>query len=228
MSKVAVIGLGRFGQELARVLSGYGVEVIAIDRNSALVESMRDQVTLAVCLDSTDEEALKAQGVDQVDVAVVGIGEHFESAALTVALLKSLKVNRIISRAESDIQARILRKVGADEIANPEHEAANRWAHRLTLPRIREYVELGEGFSMIHVDAPSAFCGKTPKALMLRNQYGINLIAISRPQKIPTDEEGAAAVRSSIIVPDPDTKILDGDVLILVGSNEGLSKLPRD
>jgi trk system potassium uptake protein TrkA len=228
MNKIAVIGLGRFGQELARTLNEEGIEVLAIDRDSRLVESMRDHATLAVCLDSTDEEALKAQGVDQVDTAVVGIGEHFESAALTVALLKSFKVRRIIARAESEIQARILRKVGADEIANPEHEAANRWAHRLTLPRIREYVELGEGFSMIHVDAPREFCGKTPKTLMLRNQYGINLIAISRPEKIATDDEEAPAVRSSIIVPDPDTRILEGDVLILVGSDEGLSKLPRD
>jgi len=108
MQRFAVIGLGRFGQRLARALTADGAEVIAIDREVDLVEEVRDEVTLAVRLDSTDEEALKAQGIAEVDAVIVGIGEQFEAAALTVAVLQSLGVPRIYARAETTVQARIL------------------------------------------------------------------------------------------------------------------------
>lgn len=106
MQKFAIIGLGRFGQRLARALTSAGAEVIAVDRDAALVERIRDQVTLAVRLDSTDADALRAQGAHDVDVAVVGIGEDFESAALTVATLKELRVKRIIARADAKFRRR--------------------------------------------------------------------------------------------------------------------------
>ena len=228
MKKAAVIGLGRFGHKVACALNDSSVEVIAIDRSPKLVESIRDLVTLAVCLDSTDEEALKAQGVDQVDAVIVGIGEHFEAAALTVALLKSLAVKHIIARAKSDIQAKILRKVGADEIVNPEGESALRWAHRLTLPNIREYLELGEGYSLVYMAPPDLFHDKTLKELALRNKYGVNLVAIRRHEIIKVDEKGSAATTASVVVPDAETRILADDVLVLVGANDDLSKLPRD
>ena len=124
MSRFAVIGLGRFGRGLARALTADGAEVIAVDRNPKLVEAVRDEVTVAVRLDSTDAEALRAQGIAEVDLAIVGIGEQFESAALTVAVLRELGVPRIYARAESDIQGQILSRIGAHEIVNPEQESA--------------------------------------------------------------------------------------------------------
>ncbi len=228
MQRFAVIGLGRFGQQLARALTAADAEVIAIDRNAKLVESIRDEVTLAVRLDSTDEAALTAQGVHEVDVALVGIGQDFESSALTVATLKGLGVKRIIARAESEVQARILRNVGADDIASPEHESALRWAHRLMLPNLRQYVELGEGHSMIYTIAPTVFQHKTLQALELRSKFEVNLVAIKRGVRVQAGAGEDAPVRSSpvIVVPRADTTILPDDVLILVGSDEALSKLP--
>ena len=99
MAKYAVIGLGRFGRRLATLLSDAGAEVAAIDHRREVVESIRDEVALAVCLDSTDEQALHAQGVDKVDVAIVGIGKDFENTVLTTVILKQLGVPRVISRA---------------------------------------------------------------------------------------------------------------------------------
>ncbi|MFH0980685.1 MAG: TrkA family potassium uptake protein, partial [Planctomycetota bacterium] len=131
MPRFAVIGLGRFGANLARSLMFNGAEVVAIDRRPEPVERIRDDVTLAVCLDSTDLDALGAQDVEHVDAAIVGIGEDFESAALTVATLKDLGVARIYARAETEIQARIMLKVGADAVVSPHRESAVRWAHRL-------------------------------------------------------------------------------------------------
>ena len=236
MQKFAVIGLGRFGQGLAKALTASitDAEIIAIDRNPKLVEQIRDQVTLAVRLDSTDEEALKSQGISEVDAVIVGIGDDFESSALTVAILKTLGVRCIIARAESEIQGKILNRVGADEIAYPERESAMRWAHRLTLPNLARYIELGEGHSVVYTSPPRRFHHKTLKELDLRNKHGINLIAIERRVSIRTgsaapDDADAQPLTTPIIsVPDADTSILPGDVLIVVGSNESLSRLPRE
>lgn len=228
MQRFAVIGLGRFGQQLARALASAGAEVIGVDRDGRLVEKVRDDVTLAVRLDSTDAEALKTQGVPEVDVAIVGIGEHFEAAALTVATLKELGVKHIIARAQSDIQGSILKKVGADAIAQPETESAMRWAHRLMMPNLRQYVELGEGHSMVYVVAPPQFHDKTLKELDMRNRHGVNLVAIERKVGAEAKSKEPAITKPTILVPAANTKILPGDVLVLVGSNESLSDLPGE
>jgi trk system potassium uptake protein TrkA len=230
--KFAVIGLGRFGSRLATVLAENGAEVIAIDRDPDLVETIRDSVTLAVRLDATNEDALRAQGVDRVDAAIVGIGEDFESSALTVATLKGLGVPQIFARARTEIQAKILSEVGADAIVSPERESALRWAHRLMLPNLEQYVELGEGHSLIYTAVPTAFCHKSLLELHLRKRYGVNLVAIKRPAgkalAAPAEGEPSPPAPSIIAVPTADTTLLPGDVLILVGSNEALSRLPAD
>ena len=224
--RFAVIGLGRFGRCLAQTLTAAGADVLAIDVDAALVEAARDEVTLAVRLDSTDPEALRAQGVPDVDVAVVGIGETFESAALTVAVLKSLGVPRIYARAESEVQAQILRSIGAENIVNPERESALRWAHRFTLPNLREYVDLGEDHALIYMVAPDAFCNRTLAELQLRRKYGVNLVAIRRELQVQKTGDERPAASALVTVPQADAAILPDDVLILVGSHESLSRLP--
>jgi trk system potassium uptake protein TrkA len=204
------------------------VEVVAIDRAASLVEAVRDEVTLAVRLDSTDEAALKAQGIGQVDAAIVGIGQDFEATVLTVAVLKSLNVPQIYARAENEIQGRILSRVGADDIVNPERESALRWAHRLTLPNLRQYVDLGEDHAIVYVTAPTTFQGKTLAELAMRARHGVNLVAIKREVTVQSDAEAEPTTKPVITVPQADTTILPDDVLILVGSNEALAQLPAD
>ncbi len=227
MQKFAVIGLGRFGAGLARALSAAGAEVIAIDRHAKPVESLRDLVTLAVKLDSTDEEAMRSQGVAEVDAAIVGIGEDFEASAVTVAVLKGFGVPYIVARAENAIQARILRSIGAHEIASPEEESAVRWGHRLQLPVLGQYVELGEGYSLISLPVPVAFVGKTLIELKLRSAFGVNLIAIERTAG-GADADLEQKARRTTIVPSATTTINDGDVLVLVGADDAFKALPRD
>ncbi len=230
MQKFAILGLGRFGERLARTLAAAGAEVMAIDRHTKPIERLRDEVTLAVRLDSTDPEALKAQGVDQVDVAIVGIGEDFESSALTVAALHELGVERIIARSMTELQGKILLRVGAVEVAQPENESAMRWAHRLMLPNLSQYVELGEGHSMIYRAAPKSFHQEKLKDLDLRNKYGVNLVAIERRVlEKKGGEAGEAGVERVVLeIPFADTAILSTDTLVLIGSNESLAKLPAD
>jgi trk system potassium uptake protein TrkA len=228
MQRFAVIGLGRFGQHLARALAAAGAEVIAIDQDADVVREMRDDASVAVRMNSTDVEALRSQGVSDADAAIVGIGEDFESAALTVAALKELGVRHIIARAMTLTQGTILRKVGADAIAFAERESALRWAHRLTLPRLEQYVELGEGHSLIYMRAPDSFCHKTLAELGLRRKHNVNVVAIRREVAVRRGDEEKGSSAQIVAVPQPDTKILPHDVLILVGSNESLSKLPTD
>jgi len=228
MQRFAVIGLGRFGQRLARALSAAGAEVIAIDRDPHQVEDIRDDVTLAVRLDSTDEDALRAQGLAESDAVIVSIGEDFEAATLTVAVLKSLGVRRLYARAESEIQGQILSRVGADAVVNPEQESALRWAHRLMLPNLRQYVELGEDHALVYCIAPKAFWNKTVGELELRRKYEVNLVAIKREVQVTSGSSPGSVAAPVFTVPQAGTTLLRDDVLILVGSNEALSRLPQE
>jgi trk system potassium uptake protein len=225
MPRFVVIGLGRFGSRLARELSHAGVEVIAIDKNRRLVEEISKNVTLAVSLDSTDEQALRAQGVDKVDVAVVGIGQDFESNILTTVILKSMGVKYVCARAEQETHGRILSRIGADEIIFPEDESAHRWAFKLLAPQISERLEFAEGLSLAKYAAAASFVGKTLRQLDLRNKYHVNLIGVRHMSETMADTDPHS--RQIINMPLPDTIIQTGDILWLVGRDEDLTVLPN-
>ncbi len=226
MERFAVIGLGRFGRRLAVLLSDAGAEVIAVDRSREIVEQLRDQVTLAVSLDSTDEAALKAQGIDKVDVAVVGIGAAFEDSALTTVILKHLGVPRVIARATTSMRGRILKRIGADDLVNPESESADRWKNRLLAPSIIERIELADGYSLTQIPAPPSFFKKALGELDVRRKYNVNVVAIRRTTE-ETDSEGIRRTRQFVVsVPMADTRIEDGDILLLTGSDEAMQSFP--
>jgi trk system potassium uptake protein TrkA len=226
MNRFAVIGLGRFGQKLAIALAMSGAEVIAIDRNREEIELIRDQVSLAVRLDSTDEDALKAQGVDKVDVAIIGIGqEGFESAILTVVNLRQLGVKKILARAESLVAGEVFSKVGATEVIYPEIESAQRWAYKLIAPQIGEKIDFAPGYSLARVKAPASFDGKTVMDLQLRQKYGVNLVAIKRGEHSNKKKTNSAKI---INVPMPSTVVHENDILMVAGSDADLAKLPQE
>lgn len=225
MEQFAVIGLGRFGTRLARLLAETGVDVIAIDRRKDLVEDVRDHVTRAVCLDATNEEALKSQGIEKVDVAIVGIGNAFESAVLTTAILKQLGVPRVISRATSSIRGKVLSRAGADDIVNPEREAADRWRSRLLAPSVMERIELADDVSLVQVPAPEKFIGKSLGELDIRKKYQVQIVAIRRNIE-DVDADGVKRTRQILIsVPMAETMIKKTDVLLIIGSDEIVQEL---
>ena len=227
MERFAIIGLGRFGMRLATMLAEAGADVIAADRNRELIEQVRDKVSLAVCMDCTDENAIKAQGIDKVDVAVVGVGTSFEDSALVTVMLKHLGVPRVISRATTTMRARILQRIGADDIVNPERESAERWRNRLLAPSIMERIELAEGHSLTQVPAPASFFGKTLKDLDIRRKFEVNVVAIRRTVA-GTDDEGVRRPRQFVIsVPMADPTIEKGDILLLLGSDEAMMNFPK-
>lgn len=228
MPRFAVIGLGRFGLTLARTLAKNGAEVVAIDISREIVDEARESVSLALRLDATDEKALEAQEIDKMDAVIVGIGQGFEAKAVAVATLKKMGVKRIICRAESDLRAKILSAIGVDEVVYPEEESALRLAQRLVAPNIVDYVELAEGHSLVQFEAPRAFVGKQIVQLDLRRKYEVNLVAIKRrtPVKGP---DGKVVYEEKIHdVPKPTDTVEANDILVIVGADENILKLPRD
>ena len=228
MKRFAVIGLGRFGKKLAIALAMSGAEVIAIDKNREEIELIRDQVSHAVRLDSTDEAALKAQGVDKVDVAIIGIGQGeggFESAVLTVVNLRQMGVKQIYARAEELMAGEVFSKVGAVEVIYPEIESAQRWAYKLIAPQIGEKIDFAEGYSLARIKAPASFDGRTVMDLQLRQKYNVNLVLIKRGEhgKSKKSEKGKI-----INVPMPNTVIYQDDILMVVGSDADLVNLPQE
>lgn len=228
MRRFAVIGLGRFGQKLAVALAMSGAEVIAIDKNREVIEMLTDQVSHAVRLDSTDEEALKAQGVDKVDVAIIGIGQStggFEAAILTVVNLRQMGVRQIYARAEDLVAGEVFSKVGATEVIYPEIESAQRWAYKLIAPQIGEKIDFAEGYSLARIQAPPSFNGKTVMDLQLRQKYNVNLVLIRRGE----NAQQIKGEKDKIInVPMPSTVIYADDILMVAGSDADLARLPRE
>lgn len=244
MKRFAVIGLGRFGRRLAVMLARAGAEVIAVDRDRDVIEDIRDSVTLAICMDGTDENALRTQGLDKVDVAVVGLGTDFENAMLTTVILKQLGVPLVVSRATTVVRADILKRIGADALVNPEEEAAYRWAHRLLGPSVIEQIELAEGHSLVQVPVPEEWVGKSLAELDVRRRYGVNVVAIRHPASPAAEaealrgsekekEKSAKSVAAPtdrggevIEVPLPHSKLSAGDIVVLIGADEAISSLP--
>lgn len=226
MKRFAVIGLGRFGRKLAIALSMSGAEVIAIDKDRMIIEDIRDQVTHAVRLDSTDEDALKAQEVDKVDVAIIGMGERgraFESGILTVVNLKAMGVPQIYARAANLIAGQVFGAVGATDVIYPEIETAQRWAYKLIAPHIEEKIDFAPGYSLARVKAPPSFNEKTVMDLQLRQKYNVNLVAIKRADTNVEEKDDGI-----INVPMPSTVIYADDILMVAGSDLDLAKMPRE
>jgi len=226
VQRIAVLGLGRFGTTLARQLGRSDAEVIAIDRNPNLVAAVKDDVALAVRLDSTDEEAVLSQDLADCDVCVVSIGENFEGALLTTSILKKIGVKRIICRAQTGVHAEIFRRIGADEIIRPETESGVNLARRLANPQFQDFIELADGYSLIDIRCPAEFRGKSLAELQLRTKYHVNLVALKRPVTIQKDGKLIQSKRITS-VPKPEDVMQPDDILVLVGSHADLESLPR-
>lgn len=215
-----VIGLGRFGSAMAMTLTELGHDVIGVDGDEARVQHLADVITHALQIDATDERALRAAGIQDVDVAVVSIGENIESSLLVVMQLHELGVDTIVAKAVTPLHGRILEKLGVSRVIFPEREMAIRIAHSLVMPNVIDYIELSRDFSIVEVPAPQTFVGRTLKQLELRPRLGLTLIAIKR------QGDGGAGVVTNI-APAADETIRSGDVLALLGSNERLNQLDQ-
>ncbi|MCP4522416.1 MAG: TrkA family potassium uptake protein [Cytophagales bacterium] len=221
--KFAVIGLGLLGTGIAKTLAEKGAEVLAIDNDLDKVEAIKEEVAHAVCLDSTDIKALKAQNVTDTDAVVIAIGHNFEGLLLTAVLLNELKVKRIVARVSNQHQRMILEKVGIEEMFAPDEEVGKTVADMLVNPELHSCLKLPDDYEIIEVDAPKKKIGKTLEELKLRKTYQLNLITIKRQFK--EFKNGQSVKNYHIIgVPTSTTIIEENDVLILLGKTHDVNK----
>jgi len=213
----AIIGLGRFGFNMAKTLAENKCEVIAIDKDEERVRKASEYVTLAVQLEAMDEKALRSVGIQNVDVAIVSIGENIESSILVVMILKQLGVKYIVAKAVTSLHGTVLKNLNVDRIVYPERDMAVRVAHSLIKPTIVEQLELSDEYSIIEIPSPKVFVGKMLKETRLRSDYGVNLIAIK-----DTDKDGREKWN---VNPLPTDVIREGDLLVIIGLNTDLEKL---
>lgn len=213
--KCAVIGLGEFGRAVALGLAKEGVEVIAADLIMDRIDEVKNQVALAVRMDASQEHALHTHAIDEVDVLIAAIGANFEAQVLVVVHAKQMGIKKIVARATSPDHRRVLKAVGADEVLNPEEEAARWLVQRLMITDIASYFELAEGFSVVEVNAPAGVVGKTLEELNLRRRFRVNLVALRR---MDVNSEGEKVLKHFNPVPMPNEVIEPNDVLALVGS----------
>jgi trk system potassium uptake protein TrkA len=210
----AVIGLGRFGSSVAKYLAELGYEVLAVDDNAQRVQDVSHTVTHAVQADSTDEEALIALGIRNFDVVVVAIGQDIQSSILSTLILKDLGVPYIVVKAQNELHGKVLNKIGADKVVFPERDMGLRVAHHLISPNILEHIELSVDYSIVEMKIPSSMIGKNLKQLDIRLKYNCNVLAVKRDEVMN-------------ITPRADEALIAGDVLVIVGKNDQLTKLEQ-
>ncbi len=227
MKQFAVIGLGKFGKKVALTLSEKGGQVLAVDEDIRKVEEIKDQVAQAVCLDSTDEDAMRAAGLQDVDAAVVGAGENLELSVLTTAILKKLGVPHIVARATSDLHSQILERVGATRVINVEEQMGEQVARSIIAPAIHEQFALATGHSLAEVVPRPEFIGQSIGKINFRQQYGVNIIAIQKRIPIVTPEGRNSFQILVNDLPKPTDVIEDNDVLVVVGTDENIERLAR-
>jgi trk system potassium uptake protein TrkA len=214
----AVIGLGRFGRAVCMTLNSLGYEVLGIDQNEqSVTQALKDEIAAhAVQLDSTQRVALEEAGIPDFDTVIVAIGNYIEESVITTLNVKELGVNYCVSKASSETHGKLLHRVGADQVVFPEHEMGCNLARAITRPGILDRFELDPDNSIVELRVPAAFDQYTIADLNLRNKYGVTLLAVTQPGN---DEKFE-------VNPSPVTRLHKGALMVVIGSNRGLERLP--
>ncbi len=214
MDSFLIIGMGRFGSSLALELSNLGHDVLIIDRSEDRVSPLADHVTHAVIGDAKDESVMNSIGARNFDVAVVAMANNIEDSVLITIMLKEMGVKKVIAKAQSILHMKILERIGADVTVFPERDMGKRLAQHLSAKNIIDFIELSEEYSIVEIEAPSQWFGKSLAELNIRGQYGLNVIA-ARDK----------TARNLTVSPTAAYIIREGDVLIVIGENDSVNKL---
>ena len=215
MKSVLVIGMGKFGRHFARKMIDLGNEVMIVDKNETIVERYSATFSDAQIADCMNKDVLLTLGVHHFDICMVAIGSDFQSSMVVTALLRELDAQYIVSKAESDIQADLLMKIGADEIVYPEREMAEKIAVRFTATNVFDYIELTDDYAIYESPVLYAWIGKTIAEINIRRKYRINIIAIKVGSELN-------------ILPGSDYCFTEHDHIVLIGTPENVAKLSKN
>ncbi len=212
MKQIAVIGLGKFGVSLATAYSKEGGTVLAIDRDGDKVQDIANIVTYAIKADVSDPEVVRNIGLENVDIAVVSISDNLEASVMATILSKELGVPEVIAKAQNDVHAKVLKKVGADKIIFPEKDMGIKLAKSLSLTHFKDIIDIRDDYSIIEAVAPKSWIGKNLTEINPRKKYGFNVIAVRNEDKLTVNL-------------DPLENFNKDDTLIVIGRNEVMSKV---
>ena len=214
MQSFMVIGIGRFGNALARELYKDGHEVLVIDQNEEYIQKIADEVTHAVVGDATDQQVLDAVGARNFDCAIVAIASDIQDSILVTLMLKEMGVGYVIAKARNSMHTKVLEKIGADKVVFPEHEMGQRLAQVIAMKNVIDYLELSDDYSIMEIVAPKSWYGKTLREIDVRAKFGITVIAVR-------DEKNGDLTVSL----HAEFKIEEGNILIVLGANEDIEEL---
>ncbi len=207
-----VVGLGRFGESLAKTVYDLGHDVLVIDMDEEKIADIADYVTHAVQMDATDENALRKLGLSNFDVAVVTIGSDIQASVMSALLMREMGVKYVIAKGHSDLHAKVLYKIGADKVILPEKDMGKRVAHNLVSSNILDYIELSSEYSIMEIETLDTWVEKSLRDLEFRRKYGINVVAIKDGSKVN-------------VSPGADEIIKKNDIIVALGSTKDLGKL---
>lgn len=209
-----IVGLGRFGASVARTLTEAGHSVVGIDQSESRIQRVSEEIADVIKCDATDADILDTIGVSDFEAVIVGIGEKYiQNSILVTLILKEKGAKKIIAKAGTKTQGRVLSKVGADEIVFPEKDMGEKVARSLVSSNIMDFLEVSSDFSIVEIKTPKLMVGKNLIELNLRHKYGVTIISIK-------NEDGK--IKSP---PDVNYRFKEDDIVTLIGENKKLKKL---
>lgn len=210
----AVLGLGNFGTSVAMALQGLGCEVVVVDDDMEKVQQISDHVSYAMRADITDPALFQTMGARNLDGLIVAISENMEASIMASLLAKEAGVPYVLAKAQNEIHAVILKKIGADAIVYPEREMGARVAKNLVSTDFADWITLSTDYSMVEVQIPHRWVGKTMKELDIRKTHGVNVVGFMDGEDIE-------------INPDPTVPLKENIILILIGKNQDLQRFKK-
>lgn len=225
--KFIIFGLGHFGYALASRLTGMGHEVLGIDKSLDRVEAFKEDISHTICMDSTDAIAVNGLPLKDADAVIVAIGEDEGASIMTIAMLKKLKVKKLIGRATSPLQKTVLEAMGITEFVDPETETAERLAATLDIKGVLDSFQISEKYRIMEIDVPQKYVGLSIQEADLLNKYRVSVLTIIR-KTVAENSLGITKTDPLVLgVLPPDFIMEDGDVLVLFGDLKDIEKLMR-
>ncbi|HSI78790.1 MAG TPA: TrkA family potassium uptake protein [Lunatimonas sp.] len=215
--KYIIVGLGNFGGYLAKRLTDLGHEVTGVDSKEEKVELFKDSITNAITLDATDAQAVKTLPLKDCHVAIIAIGEDFGASIMVTAIFKQMNVKRLISRSINKIHETVIQAIGVDEIIHPEEESAERMAKRLQMKGVLDSLDVTDDYNIIEVKAPARYVGLTIAQTKIRQDHNINILTLIKMEETLNIFGIKAKSKKVSGVVTAETKIEDGDILLLFG-----------
>lgn len=210
----AVFGLGSFGHSVALTLENLGCDVVVVDNSMEKIQEIADKVSYAMRANIEETEVMNSLGARNLDGAIVAISEHMEASIMATILAKEIGIPYVLAKAQNELHATILKKVGADAIVYPEREMGGRIAKSLVSTNFADWIELSTDYSLVETEMPESWSGKSLVELNIREKYGVNVVGVVQEERVEININ-------------PTVPLPEKGIVILIGSNKALQKFKK-